>query len=99
MIGQKIPRFYGTWRSTSYSQKQSIGSLPCSGKPILSQLSLVHMSHALLINFSIAFPSTPSSPKQPVLFRISDQNFVCISYFREPCYMVRPSHRPWFNTI
>jgi hypothetical protein len=47
------------------------------------------------VHSNIIFPSTPRSSERTLPFRISTQNFVCISYFHK-CYMPHPSH-PWLD--
>jgi hypothetical protein len=48
-------------------------------------------------NFKIILPITPQHPKWSLLFRFSDKNFIFISHVSCECYILRPSHSPWFH--
>jgi hypothetical protein len=55
------------------------------------------IQYFLKIYFNIIFPSTFRSPKLPLPFRFSDQNYVSIPHLSHACFMLRPSHIPWFD--
>jgi hypothetical protein len=66
--------------------------------PILSDTRPVHnfQSYFSKINYTIILPSTPRISKWSLLFRLSNQNFACISHLSHACYMYDPYHPPWF---
>jgi len=51
------------------------------------------------VHSNIIFLSMPRSSKWPLLFRLSNQNMVCISHLIYPCCKPRPSHPPWFDHL
>jgi hypothetical protein len=67
---------------------------PCV--PILGQMNPIHTfpPYFLHIHFHIIFPSTPRSSEWSLLFKFSDQYFLCISHFSHACYMPYPSDLP-----
>jgi len=52
------------------------------------QSTFPHSKH----NINIILSSTPRSSKVSLPFRISNQNFVCISHLSDACYMICPPH-------
>jgi len=97
-----------SWEASSSSYSQEIQRLLRNPKvyyrfhnsqslvPILSQMHPVHTfpSYSPKVRSNIIFPSTPRSSHWSLLFRFSDQNFICISHFSHAHYMPRPSHPP-----
>jgi hypothetical protein len=74
------------------------GSLPYSQKlrmvPILSLMHPVNTfpPYFRKIHSNIILPTMSRSSEWYILFRFSNQHFVCVS-----CYMSRPCHPPWFD--
>jgi hypothetical protein len=66
--------------------------------PILSQMNRVHTLQTCFykIHFNIILPSTSRSFELCLPFRLSNQNFVRISYLYLAQYMPCPSHPPSF---
>jgi len=66
---------------------------------ILRQINPLHTftSSFSKIHFNIILPSTSRSLKRSLLFRLSEQYFLCISHLPHACYIPRPSYRPWFD--
>jgi hypothetical protein len=79
------------------------GSLLCSQDSIISPYPEPDEPRHILqpyfpkIHFFLTLPYTPRSSTWSLLFRISNQNSVCISHLPCLCYMPHPSHSPWFD--
>jgi hypothetical protein len=67
--------------------------------PFLSKIDPFHnLPHNFLkLNFDIVLPSTYRSSKCSLPFRLSNLNFICISYLLQACYMHCPSHPSWLD--
>jgi hypothetical protein len=67
--------------------------------PILSQMHPVHTlpTYFLKLHPNIILPFMLRSSKQSLPFRISNQNFVCISHLPHACYITCPYHPPSFD--
>jgi hypothetical protein len=101
-----IPLSYlGSSWSFSYSRilppfVETEGSLPRSQQPASDTHPESHASSLYIPPYFVkmscnnVLPSTPRSSEWCVLFRFSDQNFVCISHFSNECYVARSSNRP-----
>jgi len=92
---QKIPHFL--WMLNVHYRVQNSPPL----LPVLSQMNPVHTLpyYFAKIHAIIIIPSTPSSSELSVPFRFSDQNLLYISYLSHACYMLLPSHPPWFDHL
>jgi len=102
-----------SWEVNSHSASQDILRLICNVKdqylvhisspqnPVLKQMNSVHnlRNYFSKIYFNIILPSTPSSFEWSLPFIPSDETSICISHIFHACYMLRPSHPPWFDHL
>jgi len=67
--------------------------------PILIQLNSVHTlpPYVPKIQSNMIFPSSLRSSTLSLPFRFPNQNTVYISHLSRQCYMLHPSHLPWFH--
>jgi hypothetical protein len=95
---------YCPWEANSCSVSQEMepeGHYIVHRSPTLQPLLIsnnsfhIFTTHLFIIHFN-NLPSTPRSFTRSCPIRFTDKNVQCISHL-QACYMLHPSHYPWFD--